>query len=185
MESASRESRRTLFFNYIHVMNKRFSLITILGICLIVTSCSNKPKTREERVKEFRNELTTQDTTVMLKLCDNAMELLKGKQIDQVLASLYEYNDSTKEVKPLTKQTAEKYRRRFKMFPVLDYRRKYYSFQLEECNDVKYEVVFATAEQAGTPEPAKTGYMFNPVKVDGDWKLCVKTLSDEIDMSNR
>ena len=100
MESASRESRRTLFFNYIHVMNKRFSLIIILGICLIVTSCSNKPKTREERVKEFRNELTTQDTTVMLKLCDNAMELLKGKQIDQVLASLYEYNDSTKEVKP-------------------------------------------------------------------------------------
>jgi hypothetical protein len=50
---------------------------------------------------------------------------------------------------------------------------------------VKYEVVFATAEQAGTPEPAKTGYMFNPVKVDGEWKLCVKTLSDDIDMSNR
>ena len=121
----------------------------------------------------------------MLKLCDDAMELLKGRQIDQVLASLYEYTDSTKEVKPLTKQTAEKYRKRFKMFPVLDYTRKYYSFQLEECNDVKYEVVFATAEQAGTPEPAKTGYMFNPVKVDGEWKLCVKTLSDDIDMSNR
>ena len=113
MESASRESRRTLFFNYIHVMNKRLSFLFLLGICLIVTSCSNKPKTREERVKEFRSELTTQDTTVMLKLCDDAMELLKGKQIDQVLASLYEYTDSTKEVKPLTKQTAEKYRKRF------------------------------------------------------------------------
>ena len=156
------------FFTYIRDMNKNYIFLFILGISLFVTSCSHKPKTREERVKEFRSELSTQDTTTM-----------------QVLASLYEYTDSTKEVKPLTKQTAEKYRKRFKMFPVLDYTRKYYSFQLEECNDVKYEVVFATAEQAGTPEPAKTGYMFNPVKVDGEWKLCVKTLSDDIDMSNR
>ena len=51
----------------------------------------------------------------------------------------------------------------------------------DRCNDVKYEVVFATAEQTGTGEPAKTAFMFNPVKVDGTWKLCVKSVDDKID----
>ena len=114
-------------------------------------------------------------------MCDDAMEALKAKNIDKVLASLCEYNDSTKEVKSLSTETAQRYRRQFTMFPVLSYERKYYSFQLEGCNDVKYEVVFATAEQAGTEEPAKTAYMFNPVKIDGQWVLCVKTADEEID----
>ena len=121
----------------------------------------------------------------MLKLCDDAMANLKAKDYNKVLASLYEYTDSTQEVKPLTEETKRRYLNKFRLFPVLDYERVYYSFQLEGCNDVKYEVTFATAEQAGTAEPAKTGYMFNPVKVDGSWKLCVKTANDQIDMNMR
>jgi len=158
-----------------------FSLATLL----LLVACNNKPKSREQRAEEFRSSLTTADTTQMLKLCDDAMESLKAKDYDKVLSALYEYTDSTQEVKPLSETTAKRYRRMFQMFPVLDYVRKYYSFQLEGCNDVKYEVTFATAEQAGTTEPAKTAYMFNPVKVDGTWKLCVKTASDEVDMEKR
>ena len=158
-------------------------IVSALIPCFFV-SCGNKKdkkQLRAEQVEEFTNSLTSQDTTTMLKLCDDAMEQLKAKQIDKVLASLYEYNDSTKEVKPLTDTTAKHYRHHFMMFPVKEYYRKYYSFQLEGCNDVKYEVVFATAEQAGTEEPATTAFMFNPVKIGGVWHLCVKTPSDEID----
>lgn len=147
----------------------------------MVTSCSKKQKSREEMIKEFRSELTAEDTTAMLSLCDSAMSQLKAKKIDQVIASLYEYNDSTKELKKLTKETEKRYRKRFKMFPVLGYNRVYYSFMLEGCNDVKYRVSFATAEQAGTDEAPQTMFMFNPVKIDGEWKLCVKTPTDEID----
>ena len=144
-----------------------FSLSLIL--ILSFGSCSgDKKKSREQQVEEFRMELSKEDTAQMLKLCDTAMEQLKAKDYNQVLASLYEYTDSTQEIKPL-----------------LDYTRIYYSFQLAGCNDVKYAVTFATAEQAGTPEPAKTSYMFNPVKVDGTWKLCVKTPADQIDMTLR
>ena len=84
---------------------KKFNyLIIAVGILILGTtcSCSNKKKSREERVEEFRSMLTANDTTQMLKLCDNAMELLKGKKIDEVVASLYEYNDSTEELKPLS-----------------------------------------------------------------------------------
>lgn len=170
---------------------KKFCFL-IGAICGILamnscSSCSNSKdgKSREERIEEFRSELTKEDTATMLKLCDDAMEHLKAKKYDQVLASLYEYTDSTQELKPLSKETANRYRRKFMFFPVLDYQRIYYSFQLEGCNDVKYEVTWATAEKAGTADPAKTAYMFNPVKINGEWKLCVKTADDEIDNTMR
>ena len=153
----------------------------------LVSSCGKKKSqmTREEQIEEFRHDLTSEDTTTMLKLADEAMEQLKAKKIEQVVASLYEYDDSTEEVKPLSEELAKRYTRRFKMFPVLDYYRVYYSFMLDGCNDVKYRVTFATAEQLGGKEPATTMYMFNPVKVDGDWKLCVKTPRDQFDTEKK
>ncbi len=137
-------------------------------------SC-NENKSPEDAAMKFLSELTASDTTTMLKLCDTAMEQLKQKQVDKVLASLYEYIDSTQEVKKLSPDTEKAYRRRFTMFPVLEYERVFFTFKSEECNDVKYKVVFRTAEQTGLAEPAKIAYVFNPMKIDGEWKLCVKT----------
>ena len=164
------------------IMKKFYYLFVAVATLLLSTACSNKKtQTREEQVEKFRTTLTSSDTTQMLQLCDHAMELLKGKKIDEVVASLYEYNDSTKEVKPLTEAMAKRYTRMFNMFPVFSYSRRYYSFMLEGCNDVLYDVVFAHAEQAGTEKDPTTTYMFNPVKIDDEWKLCVKALNDEID----
>lgn len=167
-------------------MNKfNYIVLSICAVCLLtVVGCKKKQLTREERVAEFRAQLTQTDTTEMLRLCDNAMELLKGKKIDEVVGGLYEYNDSTQEISPLSKEMVKQLTRKFKMFPVLEYKRSYYSFMLEGCNDVKYEVTFATAEQAGTEEPATTMFMFNPVRIDGDWKLCVKRPTDEVDQEH-
>ena len=74
---------------------------------------------------------------------------------------------------------------KFKMFPVLRYERKYFSFQLEGCNDVKYDVIFASGKDAGINKPAVIGYMFNPVKIDGEWRLCVKTANDFYDVTKQ
>jgi hypothetical protein len=179
------ESGRTLFLLQIgkRKMKKLNYLLIAVAVLCLGTACSNKKKSREERVEEFRGMLTANDTTQMLQICDNAMEQLKGKKIDEVIATLYEYNDSTEELTQLTDQMKKRLARRFKRFPVLTYNRQYYSFMLEGCNDVKYEVVFATPEQTGA-DSAKTMYMFNPVKVDGEWKLCVKTSKDDIDVEH-
>lgn len=166
-------------------MKKSYALITIAALSLSTVSCRHQQKSRMQRVEEFRSELTEADTAAMLKLCDDAMEQLKNRQIDKVLASLYEYTDSTQELKPLSPELKKRYTKMFNLFPVLDYQRVYFSFQLEGCNDVKYDVTFATAEAAGTDKAPTTAYMFNPVKIDGDWKLCVKTADDEIDMEKR
>ena len=162
-----------------HIINY---LIVFSAAFLAVVSCKNQSKSadesRLEQVEKFRAQLVHDDTTTVLRMCDEAMNMLTNKQYDELMALLYEYTDSTKEVKPITPQTAEKYLRKFKMFPVMRYERKYFSFQLEGCNDVKYDVIFASGEAAGTSTPAIIGYMFNPVKVDGEWRLCVKTPTD-------
>lgn len=161
--------------------NILFLFLLVISFVTIASCTSGKKKSRQQQIEEFRSTLTSEDTVTMLKLCDDAMEKLKRKEIDNVLLSLFEYTDSTKEVKPLTDATAKRYKRMFTMFPVLEYKRNYFTFSLEGCNDVKYEIVFATAEQVGNSKPAKTHFMFNPVKIDGEWKLCVKTAADEID----
>ena len=162
---------------------KKFNYVLVgVAVLTLATACKNKaPQTREEQIEEFRSMLTANDTTQMLQICDNAMELLKGKKIDEVIASLNEYNDSTEELTPLSDATKKSLQRRFKLYPVLDYQREYYSFMLQGCNDVKYKVTFATTEQAGTKLPPTTMFMFNPVKVGDEWKLCVKAPGKEVD----
>ena len=161
----------------------KYLIIAIIGmLCLTVTGCKDKKqKSRQQQIEEFRAELTGEDTLAMLKICDDAMAQLKSKDVDGVISKLYEYDDSTKEMSKLSKEMEKRLRKRFKMFPVLDYKREYFSFMLEGCNDVKYRITFATAEQAGTKEAPTTMFMFNPIRIDGEWRLCVKTQRDEID----
>ena len=157
----------------------------VLAAIIVILSCSDKKvKTREEQIEEFQRLLTASDTTQMMQLCDNAMKQLKDRKFDEVIASLHEYDDSLKQLKPLSEEMMKRLQRQFQMFPVLDYECQYYSFMLEGCNDVKYKITFATAEQTGG-DPATTMFMFNPVKVGDEWKLCVKTQDKEIDQAKQ
>lgn len=89
-----------LLYNIYIVMKKLCFLAGTICALLSLNSCnscssSKDGKSREEKIEEFRSELNKEDTAIMLKLCDDAMEELKNKNYDKVLASLYEYTDST------------------------------------------------------------------------------------------
>lgn len=113
----------------------------------------------------------------MLKLADDAMIKLKNNQIDAVLASLYTYNEEENEVIPLVEDEKAQIKKSFEVFPVQSFKRRFFSFQLEGCNDVNYEIEFDTLDHS------KTQFMFNPVKIDGIWYLTVKNEHEEIDES--
>lgn len=157
---------------------KKLAYIMFIVLVAVFTSSCKEKKTRMQQVQEFRNSISSIDTTQMLKLCNDCMDLLKAQKVDDALSMLYEYNDSTKEVQPLTDKTRKQYERRFKVFPVLEYTMDYYSFQLEDVNDVKYRITFALEENPEQNGKAVTGLMFNPVKLDGVWYLTVKNGSD-------
>lgn len=97
---------------------KRIYLFLFFAACtLTFISCNKKKESREQQVQEFRSQLTAEDTTAMLQLCDNAMKELKARNIDKVLASLYEYTDSTQEVKPLSDKLKKKIHRPVQVIP--------------------------------------------------------------------
>lgn len=116
----------------------------------------------------------------MLSLCDNCMELLKNKDIEGALSMLYEYDDSTKQVFPISEATRMRYERLFNMFPVLSYQRQKFTFMLEGVNDVKYDVIFAEESHPEVNGVPRTSYMFNPVKVDSVWYVTVKRPDQDI-----
>lgn len=154
-------------------------LLPIMAICLVsFAACKGEHKTESQI---FQEGLTAQDSTVMLQKCEDCMQLLSEGKIDDALAMLVEYDDSLQQVSPLSDETRASYMRKFTLFPVLKYELKYYSFTESGLNDAKYEVQFGP-DEAGAP---KTAYMFNPVKVDGQWYLCVKNANQAVDMMNR
>ena len=79
-------------------MKKLNLFLMSVAVLMLVAACKSKPKTREEAIEQFRSELTAEDTAAMLRICDDAMEQLKAKKIDVVLANLNEYDDSTKQI---------------------------------------------------------------------------------------
>lgn len=161
-------------------------LVLVLTVAGILSSCgSKKPKTREEMVEAFRGSLTVEDTTRVMQLCDNCMELLKGNKVEEALDMLYTYDDSLKQVSPLTEEQKQRYRRIFKIFPVVEYKRAAYSFQLEGINDIKYDIIFAHEDNPAENGVPKTSFMFNPVKLNDVWYLSVKQADQEIDEEMR
>lgn len=160
-------------------MRKLLYFTLVSAFILVAVSCGNKPKSRVDETTDFRSSLTEADTVQMLKLCDDCMELLKNKNIDGALAMLNEYVDSTNTIQPLTDITRAKYIRIFKMFPVLEYQLAGYTFVLEGINDVKYSIKFAEEEHPEKNGEPKTSFMFNPVKIDGQWYLTVKRPDQE------
>lgn len=157
-------------------MKKFFSFVLFAAVCFV--SCTNKsPKTSTE---EFQSSLISTDTIQMLNLGDSCMTLLKDKNIEGAMSMLFEYDDSTKQVVPLGDDTRVRYEHLFKMFPVLSFHRLNYTFMLEGLNNLKYEVIFAEEEHPEVNGVPKTTFMFNPVKVDGQWYLTVKRADQQI-----
>ena len=154
-------------------------LLPIMAIVLVLfAACKGETKTSSQIYQEG---LTAQDSTIMLQKCDSCMQLLSEGKIDKALAMLVEYDDSLQQVSPLSEETRASYMRKFTLFPVLKYNLVYISFTESGLNDAKYEVQFGP-DEAGAP---KTAYMFNPVKVDGQWYLCVKGANQAVDEWNR
>lgn len=166
--------RRTLFLNTI--MKKILIPIFVLTI-LGLASCKDKPTSSVNTQSEFQLGLTNEDSTTIVNLGDQCMNLLKEGQIEQALDMLCLYDDSLKEISPLTDDVRASYQRKFTILPVKEFEMSYFSFSEEGLNDLKYNVSFG-ADVVGAP---RTSYMFNPVKVGGKWYLSVKTSMQDVD----
>lgn len=168
---------------------KVLTLFAITISALTYMSCNSKNGGEQQNVEEqevsFTETLTSEDSTQMLKIADDCMKLLQERKYDEAIGMLYVYDDSTKVLESISSDMASSLRRRFKVFPVLKYERDYFTFMEQGANDVRYKVWFAEEEHPEINGEAVMNLMFNPVKVDGSWYLCLKDYGQKFNENKR
>ena len=127
----------------------------LLSASFLLGACSTKGheekmKTQKEAEDEFVATLTAADSSAVLTLCTQCMDLLKAKETDKALDMLYSIDDAGI-AKPLTIQQREALTKRFQRFPVIRYRLDYLSFSTQGNNDVKYKIEFTPRSDSDTP----------------------------------
>ena len=152
----------------------------LLSASFLLGACSTKGheekmKTQKEAEDEFVATLTAADSSAVLTLCTQCMDLLKAKETDKALDMLYSIDDAGI-AKPLTIQQREALTKRFQRFPVIRYRLDYLSFSTQGNNDVvcsKNQYLKYARSDSDTPG-SSMGFMFNPIKANGEWVLAIK-----------
>jgi hypothetical protein len=128
-------------------------------------------KTYAEAEKEFTESLSHEDSIQVIGLSERCMHLLKCDSTDAALAMLYSVHQGS--MKPLEGDELAMQKSRFKRFPVKEYELEKFAFSTQGLNDVKYRVEFAPKDANGYAPTISI--MFNPVKLDGQWYLCLKS----------
>lgn len=161
-------------------MKKHFYFVGVLLFCsTFFLSCKDNQKKKQlDIVEDFKNSLTSEDTVQVFSLCNKCMETLKAGEIDQALSMLQILENDTVLV-PLSAEKQSELKKNFKFFPVLDYKVESFAFNTNGLNDVRYSITFFEKE-ANDPTPNTIGFMFNPVKLNGQWYLTVKDAKQQV-----
>ena len=132
---------------------------------------------KEAAHSQRRMGLTAEDTVQVLTISRSCMDTLKAGNIDEALKMLFILRDG--KAIPLPAEKEQQLRKKFKYFPVVDYKLDYYSFSSTDNNDVKFQIEFFKHTSSDDHTPNTIGFMFNPVKIDGVWYLAVKEATKE------
>lgn len=172
-------------------MKKIFTIVAFAVVLITYSSCTSCSKKRGEQIigpsaeMRFRQSLSKTDTLEMLTLADRCMQLLNKRDIDAAIDMLHEYDAKEGKAVSLSSETEKRLRHQFAMFPVFKYERDYYSFMLEGLNDVRFKVWFAEEKNPEVNGEPVTKFMFNPIRIDGEWYLCVKDRGQDSDENYR
>lgn len=166
--------RTPSFFNWI-IMIKTKSLFVLLSCLILVCgtiSCVNKQDSKStDTSKSYAGTLTAADTTAVLNLANQCMELLKGNYIEEALQMMH----STVDGKPisLSETQKQKLNSKFRMFPILKYTLEGYNFTSETNNIVRYKSVFFVCKEENGQTPNTIGVVFVPIRIGGKWYLTI------------
>jgi len=159
----------------LHIM-KKLLFFPLFVLSLLIVSCSgNKQEAQPTAHEAFVSELSTQDTVVVLQLCENFLQAMKENDKDKAF-SILRYVEDGKVLPPTTEQMA-KLSNQFTIFPVLDYHIK--DFKVGEATDniCSYSIVISVDDEG---KESTISFGFCPVKVDGQWYITVRNASAKL-----
>lgn len=160
-------------------MNKIIKSILLVSVVGCLASCggekgkeSGRPKSLGDAKAEFAATLTAADTSAVKTQAARCMDLLKADSVEQAVDMLYTV-DGTK-LRKLSDEEKTRMKKRFSRFPVVDYTFDYLSFATQGNNDMKF-TTYSRLRTADEKPVKGISLMFNPVRIDGQWYLAIKT----------
>ena len=174
-------------------MRKIFYLCILSGLVWVIASCGNnkaqsETNTIEDIIKDNHRYDTTMvrtpdDSTAILKMATEYLELLKQNKIDEALDLLYEVDGDI--AKPLSASRKNVLRNNLKKYPVLSYTIDEFRLYSDMDTDVRFTYDFMVKPE-GAPEnlPTTMKGALNPFRVNGNWYLSISELMNDTEMND-
>ena len=148
-----------------------------MALCLY-TACTGKSE--KAPADDEAMTLSANDTTEVIDLMRQYLDLLSNKDFDGAMAMLHQLrNDS---LVPMDSVVKKHYDVGMKLMVPLRYELESMIFETESVCLVKYSAVLFDKEDEKDNRPNKMFYAVRPVRLDGKWYL---TVSDKNDMNTR
>ena len=175
-------------------MRKILYLCILSGFVLVFSSCGSKDKEKDKSVideviqtnsrYDTKMVRTADDSTTIVKLAVQYLDLLKQNKIDKALDMLYELNESS-EMEHLSDSYKTILKNNLKKFPVLSYSLDDYHIYSDTDTDIRYTYEFMTKPE-GAPEnlPTTMKGVLSPVRINGNWYLTVSEFLTDPEMNN-
>lgn len=163
-------------------MNRKYLILIAAVFGLLLSACKDTKKPERALVPgvDVAMEVSPYDTTAVLNLTNEYLELLKAGDIDGAMARLYWLGEDD-QVHPLPAEEQEKCRFWLQAYKVYAYRITSFTFYKETDSKVEYEMTIQ--DPATTEEPGKMKGLIRPVRRDGQWYITLANTETEVHKS--
>lgn len=144
-----------------------FFYFVVLLLTFTFTGCKEK-SSRQIESKPLM-ELSAKDTSDVIKLCSDYLDLLKQQQYEDAIDMLY-CIDTLQNINKLSGEQLQNVQRMYRVFPVLEYHLENLEFTTEFDTRVRYSIEFFE-KAADDKRPNTTAVYFRPIRKDKQWYL--------------
>jgi len=157
-------------------MKKLSLIVSLFVVILLAVSCKSEKKEAAPIGLQPEMQLDKKDTTKVLELARQMLDLAKSGDLDAAVGMLYALDKDDKIVS-LPSDQAQQQKQMLTQFPVKNYFLDGVTFYKEDDCELKYTIEFTEAKDGQKPATVKG--MFRPVRQDGQWYLTPANLFTE------
>lgn len=154
-----------------------YYLIPLLAL-IVFAGCLRKSEPEKKTRYSEKMARTSEDSTAILNLTTQYLDLLKGEQFDEALQMLYNYNEEDGTVQPIDEERRSSLRNSYANFPVLNYEIDTVLLYSEIDTEVRFKYEFFEKPE-GSPIPNIVRGNVCPHRIEGKWYLTVPAEKDE------
>lgn len=159
-------------------MKKLIYLCLIIAVGFAVSSCKDKKEVKKQ-VNSIENnpyysdtmERTAADTTTLVQLATEYLDLLKENKIEEAMEMLHEVD--TVGLKPLNDARKKVLINNLKKFPVLSYQLEEFRLYSENQTEMRYVYEFMPKPEGSPDLPNTMKGLIGFFRLDGQWYMTI------------